>query len=76
MTEEELLIGYMEEVEHELQNEGQLLERQHRGQLVINSMIEERVIAVQRQPSDRRRPELRVLTKASQAVRVPYPRRK
>ena len=72
MKEEELLIGYMEEVEHELQNERQLLVEQQRVRTVIKNMIEDSATVVQRKSRYRRMPELRVLTKAPRAA----PRRK
>ena len=53
MTEEELLIGYMEEVEHEIQNERQLVVKQQRVQTVIKNMVEGNVIVAQRQSRDR-----------------------
>lgn len=64
VTEEELIAWYMEQVEEEIESEAQLLEQQHKVQLIINRMIEkDRVIVVYRLSDDALRPEGRVLVK-------------
>eukprot|EP00927_Polykrikos_kofoidii_P071582 TRINITY_DN6783_c0_g1_i1.p1 TRINITY_DN6783_c0_g1~~TRINITY_DN6783_c0_g1_i1.p1 ORF type:complete len:841 (+),score=146.80 TRINITY_DN6783_c0_g1_i1:59-2581(+) len=64
VTEEDLIAWYMEQVEEEIESEAQLLEQQHKVQLIINRMIDkDRVIVPLRQSEDPLHPEGRVLVK-------------
>jgi len=64
VKESDLMSWYLELIEDQIQNEAQLMEQQHRLQMVINRMIDkDRVILVARQADDPLRPEGRVLVK-------------
>eukprot|EP00929_Paragymnodinium_shiwhaense_P050425 TRINITY_DN2537_c0_g1_i1.p1 TRINITY_DN2537_c0_g1~~TRINITY_DN2537_c0_g1_i1.p1 ORF type:complete len:830 (+),score=227.30 TRINITY_DN2537_c0_g1_i1:83-2572(+) len=64
VKEEDLTNWYMEQIEHEIQTEAQLVEQQQKVQLIIGRMIEkDRVILVYRESEDPLKPEGRVLIK-------------
>lgn len=64
VTEEDLTNWYLEQVEDEIQTEAQLVEQQHKVQLIIGRLItKDRVILAYRASADHMRPEQRVLVK-------------
>lgn len=64
VKESDLISWYIELIEDQIQTEAQLMEQQHKLQLVINRMIDkDRVILIARPSEDPMRPENRVLVK-------------
>jgi len=64
ITEEELMVWYMDQKEEDFESEAQLLEEQALLQLVINRMVDkDRVLLVARTSDDASHPERRVLVK-------------